>query len=242
MASQAGDAEDRLGIEETQFVGRTPSEYEMIFDVELDSFQYDSVLDCPGGPCGFTAAANEAGIDATAADLMYGVEPDSLSERCSSDIQKVRKSFEKGDVSRFNWEYYGNTDGLIEQLEAAYEIFIQDYRDNYGTQRYVEAELPDLPFEDNSFELVLSAHLLFLYRKKFSYDFHRESLLELARVASEEVRVYPLTIIAESEDYPRIDELRDELHSRGHDTRREDSDFAFLSNSPEMLVISPSSV
>jgi len=51
--------------------------------------------------------------------------------------------------------------------------------------------LPELPFEDDEFDLSLCSHLLFLYSAQLSFDFHFASMLEMLRVARE-VRVFPL--------------------------------------------------
>jgi hypothetical protein len=57
-----------------------------------------------------------------------------------------------------------------------------------------EAELPKLPFDNKSFDLVLSGHFLFTpaYNDKLDYSFHIASILELHRVSSKEVRIYPV--------------------------------------------------
>jgi hypothetical protein len=48
------------------------------------------------------------------------------------------------------------------------------------------------PFEDKSFELVLSGHFLFTYSHKLDFSLILSSILELYRVSSREVRIYPL--------------------------------------------------
>ena len=56
----------------------------------------------------------------------------------------------------------------------------------------VEAsKLPKLPFKDQSFDIALCSNYLFTESDKMDETFHVNSLLELARVATE-VRVYPL--------------------------------------------------
>ena len=70
--------------------------------------------------------------------------------------------------------------------------FISDYKLGTGRTRYIKAELPKLPFEDRSFDLVLSGHFLFTYAHKFEFRFILSSIKELFRVCSKEVRIYPL--------------------------------------------------
>ncbi|MGC2683085.1 MAG: class I SAM-dependent methyltransferase [Candidatus Nitrosopolaris sp.] len=49
-----------------------------------------------------------------------------------------------------------------------------------------------MPFDDRSFDLVLSGHFLFTYAHKFEFPFILSSIKELFRVCSREVRIYPL--------------------------------------------------
>jgi hypothetical protein len=231
---------ERMQLEDVLFAGRTPGEYEQIFGFDLDDFQFSSVLDCPSGPCAFTAAARARGVDATGVDVLYRHTPETLERQCQHDITEARRRFEQtADADRFVWTYYDDIGDVIEHFEAATETFLPDYRQHHDTDRYVQAELPNLPFEDDRFDLVVSAHLLFLYAKQLSHEFHEQSLLEFARVASEEVRVSPITMLSEASNYPRLDDLRETLEAAGHETRIEPSDLALLSDTPERLVITP---
>jgi hypothetical protein len=66
---------------------------------------------------------------------------------------------------------------------------------------YVVAALPQLPFADQSFHLVLSGSLLLSYApvadgglmegEGLDLAWHERALKELLRVAAEEVRLYP---------------------------------------------------
>lgn len=65
----------------------------------------------------------------------------------------------------------------------------------------IEAKkLPKLPFDDQSFDIALCSHFLFVDSDNLSESFHIEALLELARVATE-VRIYPLM---DQEGHPSI--------------------------------------
>ena len=69
--------------------------------------------------------------------------------------------------------------------------------------RYVTASLPSLPFENGQFDLALCSHLLFLYSAQLSLDFHRASIEELLRVASEVRAVPPSELGSETVTAPR---------------------------------------
>jgi len=226
---------DRYAIDDVAFIGRTVGEYEEMFDLDLSSWAGESVLDCPGGACAFVSWANDHGIDAVGADLLYDVPPDELREKCERDVDTAVAGFD-GVEDQFVWEFYDGVPDVRDHWTTAYRQFAADYADHYDTDRYVQAQLPDLPFDDDSFSLVLSAHLMFLYMDKLDHEFHEASLLELARVAREEVRVYPL-VRFDGKKYPRLDELRETLADAGYATEIRPISFEFLREEPELLVV-----
>lgn len=228
-------ASERYTIDDVAFIGRTVREYERIFDLDLGEWTGKSVLDCPGGACAFVAEANARGIDAVGADLVYGTPPDRLRRKCEADVEMAIEGFD-GVEDQFVWTFYDDVEDVRNHWSSAYKTFLADYVDWYDTDRYVPAKLPELPFEDDSFSLVLSAHLLFLYSEDLTHEFHEESLLELARIADEEVRVYPLARF-DGQEYPRLDELRQTLEREGYETERQSVPFEFQRGANEMLWI-----
>ncbi|WP_132059762.1 hypothetical protein [Halorussus amylolyticus] len=226
---------ERYAIDDVAFIGRTLTEYERMFDLDLSAWEGESVLDCPGGACAFVAAANASGIDAVGVDLLYDVPPEDLRAKCEADIDTAIAGFD-GVEDQFVWSFYDDVADVRAHWTAAYQRFIDDYERHYDGDRYLPAKLPDLPFADDSFSLVLSAHLMFLYMDKLDHDFHVESLRELARVAREEVRVYPLARF-DGERYSRLDDLRETLSDEGYATEIRSVPFEFQRGATEMLVV-----
>jgi hypothetical protein len=74
------------------------------------------------------------------------------------------------------------------------EKFISDYAKGIKEKRYVKAQLPELPFQDKSFDPVLSANLLFYYHDKLDYSFHLDSILEMLCISFNEVRIFPVQL------------------------------------------------
>ncbi len=72
---------------------------------------------------------------------------------------------------------------------AAMENFLADYEAGKAAGRYIEGVLPSLPFADDSFDLALCSHLLFLYSEQLDADFHIAAVRELLRVARD-VRIF----------------------------------------------------
>ena len=74
---------------------------------------------------------------------------------------------------------------------AAMEEFLSDYPGGRTENRYVDGQLPHLPFPDGYFDLAVCSHLLFLYSEHLDEDFHVASIQELCRVAGA-ARIFPL--------------------------------------------------
>jgi len=83
-----------------------------------------------------------------------------------------------GLTHKVDWNFFQDPEDMVQQRISVYEEFIDSYA-QYKGERYIKAALPELPFNDNNFDLVLSSHLLFLYEDRLGYDFHRDSILDL---------------------------------------------------------------
>lgn len=205
-----------LQLDKVVFYGRTLSEYQQMFDLDdLSLLNGYKILDCPAGPSSFVAEANKQGIHAVGCDPLFGNDLKPLIERAKEDIDLVMKKISLVP-HLYNWDFYKSIDGLREYRKTALQIFESDYPSAgyHLNKRYIKAKLPILPFEDNSFDLVLSANLLFYYSDQFDYSFHLDSILELFRVCSKEVRIYP---IQGPYNYPYeyFDDLLSDLKKKG---------------------------
>lgn len=226
---------DKFEVEDCAVIGRTFSEYVSMFDLDPVTLE-GPVLDCPSGVGSFVATANERGIPAIGADVIYGQSPEQLEQRCRDDYECVASQLsEKKDL--FNWNFYGDIESRQQLLKQAYETFLDDYAIEYEQDRYVHAVLPDLPFATDSFSIVLSAHFLFLYGDRLDYEFHLASLHELARVATDEVRVFPLVEL-DTEQYRHLDAIIEALEEDGFTVEQALVPFEFQKGTNEMLVIS----
>lgn len=222
-------------VEEFAFIGRTFEEYKHMFHLDTETLADRTILDCPAGPDSFVARAHERGASVTGVDMMYDLLPDELAQQCRRDYEAVAEQLtEKRDL--FTWEFYDTVENRKRLLRNAYETFLDDYAEGRHQDRYVYAELPNLPFADNMFSLVLSGHFLFLYDDQLDYDFHRQTLHELVRVASDEVRVFPLVGL-DTERYNRLDDLIADLTAKGYTTDIQQVPFEFQQGATEMLVV-----
>jgi hypothetical protein len=67
------------------------------------------------------------------------------------------------NAGQFVWDAIPSVEDLGRVRMAAMRGFLEDYEQGKSEGRYVDAELPALPFPDASFDLALCSHLLFLY-------------------------------------------------------------------------------
>jgi hypothetical protein len=222
-------------VEDVIVIGRTVDQYLRMFDLRPADVRGRSVLDCPSGAASFVSTAAEWTERAVGADVTYGLSPTAMERRCEADYQKAVTLLESTDQILAE-ETYDDVEQRKDLLRDASRQFAADYAAN--PQRYVRTELPVTPFADDAFSLVLSAHFLFLYSDRLDYDFHLETLRELARVAADEVRVFPL-IGMDTKRYPRLDALVDALAADGHAASVESVPYESLKNGNEMLVIEP---
>jgi hypothetical protein len=226
---------DGLDLDRIAFIGRTAAEYMMMFGLDKSVLEKGSVLDCPAGPSSFTAEVHRAGFNVTACDILYDVPSKMLVSKGSEDISYVFERFD--EVSHlYAWGYYKNKDTVISLRKKALELFAEDFIKGSNEGRYRYAELPRLPFSDNSFSLVLSSHFLFLYGDRLDLDFHKACLKEFLRVCSREVRIFPLTGL-DAKPYPPLPDVLDFLRSEDVGAEIREMPFEFQIGANKMLKL-----
>ncbi len=192
------------------------------------------ILDCPGGAASFTAEAGARGFDVTAVDPEYGVDRGKLAELALSENEHKHANLVER-ASDFVWTWFEDPGQFTRLRSESARRFGADL--TARPERYVEGSLPDLPFPDRSFDLVLSSHLLFSYGRQLDEEFHREALLELVRLSRREVRLYPLFQHTDFTRYPWLDRTREFLADCGVPSRVERVEYAFDPGDEEMLVL-----
>lgn len=226
-------AEVKLDLSRVVFIGRTFDEYMLMFNLSQEELHGRKILDCPAGACSFAAIANKKGADVTATDIAYYHPFQKLAEKGFDDIEHAMLNMEKAQ-SNYVWNYFKSLEGLKRQRIQALTDCSNDMKENPNS--YVPAVLPELPFNDNEFELTLSAHFLFMYADRFNYDFHLQTLQELLRVTSGEVRIFPLIDLS-CNRYEHLDKLVDFIQSKGYITEEIKVSYEFQKGANSMLVI-----
>ncbi|WP_328662590.1 hypothetical protein [Nocardia salmonicida] len=192
------------------------------------------ILDCPGGAAGFAAEVMERGGDVTACDTAYfdnGVERVAATAVAEADRGN---EYVRQHADAYRWTFFADPDEHRRARRESAQHFATHTRTS--PECYIPARLPTLPFADNTFDLALSSHLLFSYADDLDYTFHRQAIIELARVVTTEVRLFPLTPIGSSARYPQLDELLANLSHSGIRGRIVEVEYEFQAGAHEMLV------
>jgi SAM-dependent methyltransferase len=216
---------------------RSFREYEAMFSLEESALRLGPILDVAGGASSFTAEANARGLSCTAADPRYALTPDALYAQSSEEIEVSTAKLAKLQ-DRYDWSYYGSLEAHRANREASLSRFIEHYRGEGAHNTYAAASLPDMPFADESFGLVLCSHFLFLYEEQFPLRFHIDAVKELYRVVRPggEARIYPLHSFQFAK-YPGLGELVEALEREGAIVEELPSKLPFIPGSGTLLRV-----
>jgi len=227
----------QLELPTVSFFGRTLDEYTRFFALDPAALRGKAVLDVAAGPSSFTAEASKRGIDAAAVDPLYDRTPGELSTQIRDDYDRMFFQM-RAKPRLFRFKSFDSFESAEADRRAAASRFLADYEGNVRHGRYVRATLPLLPFLDGAFDLVLCAHLLFIYAARFDFEWHVEACAELARVCTGEVRIHPVCG-ADGKPYPELARLREELSARGIASGVVKVDYEFFNGATSMLVLNP---
>ncbi|HWC80288.1 MAG TPA: methyltransferase domain-containing protein [Pseudonocardiaceae bacterium] len=208
---------------------RSAQEYRAMFDLTEAECVGRAVLDCCAGGASFVA---ECG--AVAVDPAYAEGAVALAEQVRAGLRDGGRMIDDHSES-FDWSWYGRPERRAELRTAAALRFLHDLRLRPG--RYVAGALPELPFADRSFDLVLCSHLLFSWSNVLDEKWHLAALRELVRVTRGQVRVFPLVVQGTGAAVPFLGTLRAALAADGLRTRLALVPYRFQRGAGEMLVV-----
>lgn len=169
--------------------GRSYEEYRKMFaltGVDLDH----RILGSADGPASFNAGLTAKGGSVVSVDPLYRFSGEAIRERIDQVFATILGETRK-NAHEFVWTSIPSVERLGVMRREAMDEFLEDYPRGIEEGRYIDASLPELPFETGVFDLALCSHYLFLYSPHLSLDFHLQSIRELCRVARE-VRIFPL--------------------------------------------------
>ncbi len=216
--------------------GRSFAEYRLMFSLS-ESDLNKRILGCSDGPASFNAELSKKGGSVISVDPVYQFSVKQIKQRIDETCQQIISQLEQNS-SDFVWTTIKNTDELRRIRMDAMQQFLLDFPQGKQQGRYIAAELPALDFTDNTFDIALCSHFLFLYSEHFSLDFHIQSVLELARVARE-VRIFPLLEL-NGKQSRHLDPVIKQLNTCGYRASLEKVDYEFQKGANRMLKIQPS--
>ncbi len=215
--------------------GRSFDEYRRMFalsDVDLER----RILGCGDGPASFNAEATRRGTSVVSCDPLYRCQAGQIRARIDATADEVLRQT-RDNAGEFVWRAIRSVEELGRLRHAAMNDFLHDYPAGKAAGRYLDAELPRLPFEDRAFDLALCSHLLFLYSAQLDEAFHRAAAREMCRVAGE-VRIFPLLALGATPS-PWVGPVTDELRASGFEVSIECVDYEFQRGADRMMRIRP---
>ena len=213
--------------------GRSFDEYVAMFALSEEDLGR-RLLGCADGPASFNSILSQRGGRVVSADPLYRFRADEIRTRIDETYENVMDQTRR-NRGEFVWEHISSVEELGRVRSAAMREFLSDYGAGVNEGRYVNAELPALPFRDGEFDIALCSHFLFLYSGQLSRLFHVRSLRELCRVASE-ARVFPLVELGTRRSRHRGAVVA-ELAREGYRVRVEQVGYEFQRGGNEVLRI-----
>ena len=216
---------------------RSFEEYESMFMLDETMLTTGKILDIAAGASSFTAECISRGYDATACDPLYKLSDDQIYEFGKQQLSIASEKL-NSKKDAFNWNYYKDIETHDDIREHSLEKFIDSYRSDFDKEAYMNAMLPNLPFEDDTFSSIVCNHFLFLYQEQFDYSFHLTAIKEMIRITKKDgiILLYPL-VGFKDELYPQLDVLQEELAELGVDVSIRSTEFRFLPSADSMLAI-----
>ena len=213
--------------------GRSLDEYRKMFNLTNDDLRLN-ILGVGDGPASFNAELTAQRGNVISVDPIYAFDAEEIRRRFYAVVDGIMEQVNK-TPNDWVWSYHSSPQSLRKNRENVTNVFSEDYSQHHDTGRYIQGSLPTLPFSDNSFELALCSHFLFLYSDLLSYNFHEQSIREMLRVA-QEIRVFPLiTLMLERSSY--IVRLHRVLEGVGYTAEIQKVDYELQKGGNEMLVV-----
>ena len=223
-----------LTLEQVVPWGRSLGEYRRMFaltDADLET----RILGCADGPASFNAEMTCDGRQVVSCDPLYQFSTAEIRQQIQVTSPKIVK-YAQTNCDEFVWsEAIPNANALASLRMNAMDRFLLDYDLGRRDNRYVVDELPSLQFSDNTFDLALCSHFLFLYSEHLTERFHMESLQNLMRVARE-TRVFPLVEL-NSKPSRHLENVKSSLLRQGYRVEVDLVDYEFQRGANQMMRI-----
>jgi hypothetical protein len=213
--------------------GRSYQEYIRMFDLaEADVSK--KILGCGDGLASFNSFMHKNGKQVVSIDPVYQFSRGEIERRIAETYDNVINQTQNNQ-DKFIWKTIKSVDELGTIRMAAMKEFLADYERGKDEGRYIYGELPELPFGDNAFDLVLCSHFLFLYSDNLSLEFHVQAIREMCRVGKE-IRIFPIVDV-NSKRSAHIEPVKKYIQSVGWTAQEIKVDYEFQKKGNTMLKL-----
>jgi hypothetical protein len=213
--------------------GRSLDEYRRLFDLSTEDLA-KKILGCGDGPASFNCELTEQGGSVVSIDPIYALTKKEIELRVEQTHDEIISQV-KQRIDHYVWRDFEDPDELGRHRLQCMRKFLDDYACGLREGRYSAQALPSLSFEDHRFDLALCSHLLFLYSDQLPFDFHRDSIRELCRVARE-VRIFPLVGL-DCRQSPHVEPIWQHFVAAGYDVEVRFVPYEFQKGGNRMMKI-----
>lgn len=214
--------------------GRSLYEYQRMFALSDEELAL-TILGCGDGPASFNAEMTALKHKVTSIDPIYQFSAAQIEQRVKDTYEVIVAQVE-ATKEDYLWDYFCNVHHLAEHRLASMKQFLLDFEAGKSCNRYLPESLPNLSFADGQFDLALCSHLLFLYSEQLSFEFHRDSIAELCRVAKE-VRIFPLLAL-DCKLSPHVEPLQNHFSAQEYKVEILKVGYEFQKGGNQMMKIS----
>jgi len=213
--------------------GRSLDAYVAMFELSKADLN-TKILGCADGPASFNAEMYSQGRTVTSVDPIYQFSADQIRARIDVTYPTIMEQLQQ-NLKDYVWTRFPSAEVLCEHRMATMKKFLDDFPKGKEEGRYLPQSLPELPFEDQSFDLVLCSHFLFLYSDQLSAEFHCRAIQEMLRVARE-VRIFSLLTLGRQLS-PHLGSVYEFLHKSNRKYEVQTVDYEFQRGGNQMLKI-----
>ena len=215
--------------------GRSFDEYRRMFALSASDLT-STILGCADGPASFNAEGTAKGCSITSCDPIYTLGRDAIRQRIVETSAEIIE-YARQNLEEFVWsDQIRDPESLGRYRMSTMDRFLADFNAGLSSARYVAAELPRLPFEDDRFEIAVCSHFLFLYSSQLSEQFHFDAIEELLRVANE-IRMFPLTQLGSTRS-PYVEIVAAAFQQKQYRVAVETVNYEFQRGGNQMMRIS----
>ena len=213
--------------------GRSYEEYIAMFALSEDDLG-TRILGCGDGPASFNSELTRRGGTVVSIDPLYTYDVDNISRRIEETFENIMQETRK-NMNEFVWKHIRSVDELGEVRMKAMRDFLLDYPKGKINGRYLPESAPALSFSDNSFDLAVCSHFLFLYSDHLDLNFHIDTITELCRVCGE-TRIFPLLQLG-AVPSPHVKPVIEHFRSQGYEVTQVKVSYEFQRGGNKMLKI-----